>query len=40
MPLLPPEKRGPDGWDARLPIRWPWGEIGKIPMFIVSVAPD
>jgi hypothetical protein len=27
----------PDGWDARLPVRWPQDETGKIPAFIISI---
>lgn len=30
----------PDRLDARLPLRWPQGEIGKIPAFIIPVTSD
>lgn len=30
--------RRPNGWGARLPLRWPKGESGKILMFSISIA--
>ena len=30
----------PDRLDARLPFRWPQGEIGKTPAFIIPVVSD
>jgi hypothetical protein len=39
-PRLKRRLEEPDRLDARLPFRWPQGEIGKTPAFIIPVASD